>query len=301
VSSPAHQPATPANSTIERTDQPAAHPVEFDYEASATIQGRGDISSRQRDLAGMRLARCVAVLPGGPGRLLVLGCGAGRHVRALRRERPALTVHGCDVSLTGVREAVRRRDGAHYVVADALALPYQTAAFDVVVLFDLLEHVPDVGQALDEIARVLRPDGLFHAFVPCEAQPGTLFARLWPDGPIPIHRWKRDHVGHIQQLTVAQVDDLCRQRHLTPLHRSYSFHVIGQLHDILDYWQRETTLHPGPWPTAPLIRLTTRVLMAGTWRGAYLEASLLRGWPRATGLHLTALRDDGDAPRRDPA
>ena len=115
----------------------------FDYESGATIQGRGEVSSRQRDLAGMRLARCVAVLPGGRGRLLLLGCGAGRHVRALRRERPALTVHGSDLSLTGVREAVRHRDGACYTVADALALPYGDAAFDIVVLFDLLEHVPE--------------------------------------------------------------------------------------------------------------------------------------------------------------
>jgi SAM-dependent methyltransferase len=268
-----------------------AGPVDFDYEASATIQGRGEISSRQRDLAGMRLARCLEALPTGPARLLLLGCGAGRHVRALRRERPALTVHGSDLSLTAIREAVRHRDGARYTVADALALPYRAAAFDAVLLFDLLEHVPDVGRALDEIARVLRPGGVFHAFVPCEAQPGTLFAWLLPGGPIPIHRWKRDHVGHIQHLTSAQIEAMCAARGLRPVDRSYSFHLIGQLHDILDYWQRETRRHPGPRPRAALVMLLTRLLMIGTWRLAYLEASLLRGWPAATGLHLTAVRD----------
>ncbi|MCC6629080.1 MAG: class I SAM-dependent methyltransferase [Chloroflexi bacterium] len=267
------------------TDEPTDA---FDYEAGATIQGRGEVSSAQRDLAGMRLARCLAHLPGGPGRLLLLGCGAGRHVRAIRRERPDLTVHGSDLSLTGVREATRYRDGAHYTVADALALPYCDAAFDSVVLFDLLEHVPDVERALDEIARVLRPGGIFHGFVPCEAQPGTLFAWLWPAGPVPIHRWKRDHVGHIQQLTVAQVDGLCRARGLVPVARSYSFHLIGQCHDILDYWRRETVLHPRA--TAPLIMGFTRLAMPLTWRLTYLEAGLLHAWPAATGLHLTARR-----------
>jgi SAM-dependent methyltransferase len=263
----------------------------FDYEAGATIQGRGEISSTQRDLAGMRLARCLADLPGGPGRLLLLGCGAGRHVRAIRRERPDLTVHGTDLSLTGVREAARYRDGAAYTVADALALPYRTAGFDIVVLFDLLEHVPDVGRALDEIARVLRPGGVFHGFVPCEAQPGTLFARLWPSGPIPIHRWKRDHVGHIQHLTVAQVLALCQARGLVPTHQSYSFHLVGQCHDILDYWRRETQVHPRA--TAPLVKAVTRLAMPITWRLAYVEASRLQAWPTATGLHLTARRGTG--------
>jgi ubiquinone/menaquinone biosynthesis C-methylase UbiE len=264
----------------------------FDYEANATIQGRGEISSRQRDLAGMRLARCLRVLPGGPGRLLLLGCGAGRHTRALRRERPDLTIHGSDLSLTALREAVQHHDGAYYVAADALALPYRDAAFDLIILFDLLEHVPDVGLALDEIARVLRPHGVFHAFVPCEAQPGTLFARLLPGGPIPIHRWKRDHVGHIQQLTSLQVEAMARARGLRPIHRDYSFHVIGQVHDILDYWRRETTRRPGFPPRAIAIMLLTRLLMIGTWRLAYLEAALRRAHPTATGLHLTALRDD---------
>ena len=268
--------------------------VAFDYEAAATIQGRGEISSRQRDLAGMRLARCLRVLPAGPGRLLLAGCGAGRHVRALRRERPDLIIHGSDLSLTAVHEAVRHRDGARYTVADVLTLPYRDAAFDMVVVFDLLEHVPDVTQATAELARVLRPGGVIHAFVPCEAQPGTLFAWMWRGGPVPIHAWKRDHVGHIQQLTVREVEDLFAGHGLRPVHRSFSFHPIGQVHDMLDYWRRETVRSGRRTPPAAVARLLTRLLMPFTWRLAYLEAELLRAWPRATGLHLTALRDSDD-------
>lgn len=276
-----------------------SHPTaaEFDYEAAATIQGRGEISSRQRDLAGLRLARCLAALPGGPGRLLLAGCGAGRHARALRRERPALTIHGSDLSLTALREAVRHHDGAHYVAADVLALPYADAAFDMVVVFDLLEHVPDVEQATAELARVLRPGGAVHAFVPCEAQPGTLFAWMLRGGPVPIHRWKRDHVGHIQQLTVVGVEALFARHGLRPTDRSFSFHALGQIHDMLDYWRRETVRSGRRGPRAAAAKLLTRLLMPLTWRLAYREAELLRAWPRATGLHLTAQRAPGPARR----
>jgi SAM-dependent methyltransferase len=264
--------------------------VDFDYEASGTIQGRGEISSRQRDLAGLRLARCLAVLPGGSGRLLLLGCGAGRHSRALRRERPNLRVHGCDLSLTAIREAVAHHDGAAYTVADALALPYRDQSFDLIVLFDLLEHVPDVGRAVDEIARLLKPGGLFHGFVPCEAQPGTLFAALLGGRPIPIHRWKRDHVGHIQRLTVADVERSFVDHGLAPIHRSFSFQLIGQLHDILDYWQREALRGSATGLRRRLVGLVCHLLMPFTWRLAYLEAELRRSQSTATGLHLTALR-----------
>jgi ubiquinone/menaquinone biosynthesis C-methylase UbiE len=269
----------------------SASPVgEFDYEATATIQGRGELSSHQRDLAGMRLARCLHALPGVPGRLLLVGCGAGRHVRALAQARPDLVVHGSDLSLTALREAVRAGGDARYTAADALALPYGDKSFDIVVLFDLLEHVPDVGRAVAEIARVLRPGGAFHGFIPCEAQPGTLFAAMLKGRPVPIHRWKRDHVGHIQQLTVAQVEALFTAHGLHPLHRSYSFHAVGQVHDMLDYWNRETTTHAQPGARRTGITRLTRLLMIGTWRLAYLEAQVLRAWPAATGLHLTAMR-----------
>jgi SAM-dependent methyltransferase len=50
-----------------------------------------------------------------------------------------------------------------FSVADAQALPFATASFDVVAANHMLYHVPDRGKALAEIRRVLRPDGRFFA------------------------------------------------------------------------------------------------------------------------------------------
>jgi SAM-dependent methyltransferase len=43
--------------------------------------------------------------------------------------------------------------------ASATALPFADASFDLVASFKVLAHVPDIGRALSEMARVCRPGG----------------------------------------------------------------------------------------------------------------------------------------------
>ena len=48
-----------------------------------------------------------------------------------------------------------------YDVGVGEALPYNAAGFDAVVCVDVLEHVADLDMVLAEVARVMRPGGLF--------------------------------------------------------------------------------------------------------------------------------------------
>ena len=48
-----------------------------------------------------------------------------------------------------------------YEIGVGEALPFGDATFDAVMCVDALEHVSDLGQVLAEVARVLRPGGLF--------------------------------------------------------------------------------------------------------------------------------------------
>lgn len=45
------------------------------------------------------------------------------------------------------------------LVGDACRLPLRDGSVDLVVSFEAIQHVPDSGQALDEMSRVLRPGG----------------------------------------------------------------------------------------------------------------------------------------------
>jgi hypothetical protein len=73
---------------------------------------------------------------------------------------------------------------------------------------------------------------------------------------------------------------------------SYSFHVVGQVHDILDYWHRERMTGGRGLVPLMVVRTITRVAFIATWRLAYLEDRFYRGSRFASGIHVTAIKPD---------
>jgi len=103
-----------------------------------------------------------------PGfKILDIGCGSGRHTAAAYELDRTFAV-GADLNYTDVAQAGERlrfhdRLGAHgggrwaLSTADICNLPFKTAAFDLVICSEVLEHIPADGAAMDEIIRVLKP------------------------------------------------------------------------------------------------------------------------------------------------
>ncbi len=273
-----------------RTEQNESDGFRFDYEDAKTVEGRGALLAGTRDLAALRLERCLEAMSGVRGKVLEIGCGAGRYTRAFLRYRPDLDVHGCDISHIALAEAqaADKTGKINYRLGDALALPYEDNSFDIVLLFDVFEHVTDVGKAADEVARVLRPGGVFHCFVPCEGNKRTIFALLRHSKWLPIHRWKRDHIGHIQILTTDEMKGILERRGLKVTDTTFSFHLLGQIHDVADYWRREM-LSKEDLPTwkRTLVKAISRAIFIPTWRLAYYEDSNRKHDPAAIGVHIT--------------
>jgi O-antigen biosynthesis protein len=98
--------------------------------------------------------------------VLDAACGAG-YGSALLGTR-ARRVLGVDLNEDAVAYARARyaSDNVDFAVADVTSLPFGSDAFDVVVSFETVEHVPDPKAFLREVARVLRADGTFVASTP---------------------------------------------------------------------------------------------------------------------------------------
>ncbi|GIH47976.1 Methyltransferase domain-containing protein [Microbispora rosea] len=101
---------------------------------------------------------------GPPGTALDIGAAGGGNTRVL-------VEHGwdalaADYSETAVELALRR--GLRAIHADACDLPLPGESFDLVLAFDVLEHIEDDRTAARELVRVLRPGGRALITVPCD-------------------------------------------------------------------------------------------------------------------------------------
>ena len=117
-------------------------------------------------------------------RVLDAGCGTGYGSAELARS--ASSVIGVDFAPEAIAFALENYSaaGLHFCVSACTAMPFPPNAFDVVVAFEVIEHLPDYRAFLDECARVLRHQGLFIVSSPNKRYYAESRAQT---GPNPYH------------------------------------------------------------------------------------------------------------------
>lgn len=94
------------------------------------------------------------------GRLLDIGSAIGIFLEALQRAEAPFEVSCCDLSTEACRELKERFPEITVINADILTLE-DTAGYDVVTLWDTLEHIVDLDGLLRKIHRLCGDRGLF--------------------------------------------------------------------------------------------------------------------------------------------
>ena len=160
----------------------------------------------------------LELLPPPPRRTLDLGCGEGRVARDLAAL--GYTVAGIDRSPTLVAAARAASAELEFVEGDAAALPFDDAAFDLVVAFMSLQDIDDMEGAVEESTRVLAPGGTFCAAVVHPLNSAGRFATHEPDSSFVIedsYFEKRRYVDELERggLSMTFVSD----------HRSFADYV----------------------------------------------------------------------------
>jgi len=106
--------------------------------------------------------------------LLDLGCGEGRHCFGAYMYCD-LDVFGFDMNYQDTLKAKKNfkdfdetssKKSCNFGVTDGRKLPFKDNSFDYVICSEVLEHITDYEKVIDEINRVLKPEGIFAASVP---------------------------------------------------------------------------------------------------------------------------------------
>lgn len=133
------------------------------------------------------LARSIDGMP--PGRALDIGAAGGGNTRVLKSS--GWDVVALEYGSEGAQ--IARERGLAVLRADATALPFADASLDLVVAYDVLEHLLDHDAAAQEVCRVLRPGATFLVAVPCDP-------RLWSAHDVAV--------DHVRRYTAATLRDL---------------------------------------------------------------------------------------------
>lgn len=124
-------------------------------------------------------------------RVLDIGTGVGTNLRMLRNLEFS-AVEGLDPSKEAVHWCASKGLGPVHL-GSVNDIPFENGAFDVVLATDVIEHVDDDGRAMEEVARVLAPNGIALITVPA-------FPSLWGlEDDVSLHR-RRYRMRALRQL-----------------------------------------------------------------------------------------------------
>lgn len=134
--------------------------VEKQFGSQASVYLSSAVHASGRDL--VRLGERLSAFP--QAKLLDVGCGAG-HASFTAAQRVAeVTAYDLSSQMLEVVAEAAKAKGLNNVATRqgyAEALPFEDASFDVVISRYSAHHWHDVGQALREVKRVLKPGGIF--------------------------------------------------------------------------------------------------------------------------------------------
>jgi SAM-dependent methyltransferase len=196
---------------------PDAEAVKAFYTASADyhdelLDPAGASFARMRKVAQRHMRALGNVIADGRGlRLLDVGCSSGLFLTEARAA--GYDVEGIELS-PDTSAFARSHFGLTVHNANASAAGLADESFDVITLFDVIEHLPDPLGELQQLRRLLKPGGLLLQSTPnidgLFPRVSLPFARLldyWPH-PEPPH--------HLYQFSVRTLSDMTRKAGFTP-------------------------------------------------------------------------------------
>ncbi|MFH1716031.1 MAG: class I SAM-dependent methyltransferase [Planctomycetota bacterium] len=118
--------------------------------------------------------------------ILEIGCGIGSLVFELSKQ--GYDVTGIDISREAIAYGLKKYGNIPLEVQAAESLPYEDESFDVVLSFDLFEHIAEIDRHISEVRRVLHPGG-YYLFQTPNKYSNAIYETLWTKSL----EWRRYH------------------------------------------------------------------------------------------------------------
>jgi ubiquinone/menaquinone biosynthesis C-methylase UbiE len=148
-------------------------------ELEAGKEERGNLLTNLEFLAQIDLLRPE-------DRILEIGCGIGTIVHELSKK--GHNIIGIDISSEAIEYGKKKYGDIHLEVQAAEILPYENESFDVVLSFDLFEHIAEIDKHISEVRRVLHPGG-YYLFQTPNRYSNIIYETLWTKSL----QWRRYH------------------------------------------------------------------------------------------------------------
>lgn len=165
------------------------------------------------------------------GRMLDIGCGLGYMIQALGK---GYTCYGMDNNISVLKGCKMYCDNT-LINASAFNLPFVSNCFEVIICSEVMEHLPnDMDQkALQEMARVLKKDGIIMVTVPAlEGIRSTSHLRnLGHDVPgNSEYHYKIGYTKDVFQGLISKIPEINIEKH------KYSMFIISEIFMDLLKW-----------------------------------------------------------------
>lgn len=122
-------------------------------------------------------------------KILDTGSCTGYNLHLLNKYGKA---YGVDVEKKAVDYCKKRGFKRMYLLKNGMRLPFENNSFDIVTCLDVLEHIVEDGEYLQELKRVLKPKGKLIIFVPA-------IQLLWSQLDVKSHHQRRYTIPLLKQ------------------------------------------------------------------------------------------------------
>jgi SAM-dependent methyltransferase len=216
-----------------------------------------------------RLLKTLRLPP--ESRILEIGCGTGGNIAVLQKFGSVTAVELDSFARDHVRTAMKIEIAPGSLPDD---LPYADRKFDVICLFDVLEHVERDQEALSVLRERLAPKGLLIITVPA-------YQWLYSSHDVQHHHYRR--------YTARQLRTIAKAAGLRPTRVGYYNTVLFPLALIRRLAEKLLDLHPIDDSALPG-SLLNRFL----YRAFSLEARFIGSWFFPVGLSVVGLFHAGE-------